>query len=59
MKGFIMLVYDDREDEEFMNASGHEPECNYGFDYGCEEDSERESYEYEISEDYYYNRDWN
>jgi len=47
-----MLVYDDREDQEL--ESPHEGDYDYGYDYGFEEGYEEESYEYEISEEYYF-----
>jgi len=46
-----MLVYiDDRKDEELHSHHeyAYENDANYGYDYGGEEDSSKESYDYEI-----------
>ncbi|WP_455757526.1 hypothetical protein [Sulfurimonas sp.] len=57
-----MLVYiDDREDEELHSHHDYayvyeyedEDDYDYGYDYGGEEDTLKESYQYEINEDYY------
>ena len=47
-----MLVYDDREDQELEYP--HDDDYDYGYDYGFEEGYEEESYEYVISEEYYF-----